>query len=198
MIRVKDVDAAEKAKSAGLYRYFTGESCPRGHVAERYVSSGACVMCVKRRPWRIRRKGPKIHATVLLFLVLSLLSMGTQAPAQCPAPIASTTAPALGTATLVSPTPSAGAVLVPDTTNLVAPTPGGMTSPPPASSSTDCAPPPSVINGVCGADAATYCRPPVSNGRRSPGRGRGRGRASVQAAGPTRHAPHPWRPLLAQ
>lgn len=30
---------------AGLKRYFTGKPCPRGHVAERFVSTKACVVC---------------------------------------------------------------------------------------------------------------------------------------------------------
>ena len=27
-------------------RYFTGRPCKRGHIAERYVSTGACVACL--------------------------------------------------------------------------------------------------------------------------------------------------------
>lgn len=34
------------AKLAGADRYFTGKSCPRGHVAERYTGSGGCTACV--------------------------------------------------------------------------------------------------------------------------------------------------------
>lgn len=37
------------AKAAGLKRYFTGESCKHGHVAERFVSNCACVECSKVR-----------------------------------------------------------------------------------------------------------------------------------------------------
>jgi hypothetical protein len=33
------------AKAAGLKRYFTGKPCPLGHVAERLVSNGMCVVC---------------------------------------------------------------------------------------------------------------------------------------------------------
>lgn len=34
------------AKSAGLTRYFSGKACPRGHVGERYVSTGQCALCL--------------------------------------------------------------------------------------------------------------------------------------------------------
>jgi len=37
----------EEAKAAGLKRYFTGKSCPKGHVAERRVNGKACVECAK-------------------------------------------------------------------------------------------------------------------------------------------------------
>ena len=35
--------------AAGRSRYFTGNQCPRGHVAERYVSTMHCVVCVIER-----------------------------------------------------------------------------------------------------------------------------------------------------
>jgi 5-methylcytosine-specific restriction endonuclease McrA len=34
------------AKAAGLTRYFTGSPCPHGHVAQRMVSTYACVVCL--------------------------------------------------------------------------------------------------------------------------------------------------------
>ena len=41
-----DVLSREAARVAGLKRYFTGEPCKRGHIAERYVSgAGYCVEC---------------------------------------------------------------------------------------------------------------------------------------------------------
>lgn len=36
-----------EAASAGLTRYWTGQPCPRGHIADRYVSTGRCVNCVR-------------------------------------------------------------------------------------------------------------------------------------------------------
>lgn len=34
------------AHMAGLRRYYTGEPCKSGHLAERYVGNGACIACV--------------------------------------------------------------------------------------------------------------------------------------------------------
>ena len=41
--------AAERdaAKKLGLKRYSTGKPCGAGHLADRYTSSGSCVICVK-------------------------------------------------------------------------------------------------------------------------------------------------------
>jgi hypothetical protein len=38
-------DAAQERR---LKRYFTGVLCKRGHLAERYTSTGACVSCLLR------------------------------------------------------------------------------------------------------------------------------------------------------
>lgn len=35
----------KEARAIGSQRYFTGQPCPRGHVAERYVSTMGCVAC---------------------------------------------------------------------------------------------------------------------------------------------------------
>jgi hypothetical protein len=36
-----------RARQLGLKRYFTGQPCSAGHVAERYVSMGGCCECVR-------------------------------------------------------------------------------------------------------------------------------------------------------
>lgn len=36
------------AKAQGLKRYFTGNPCPHGHVAERIVSESKCVVCLSK------------------------------------------------------------------------------------------------------------------------------------------------------
>lgn len=35
------------ARAAGLKRFFTGEPCMRGHIAEQYVSTGQCLTCCR-------------------------------------------------------------------------------------------------------------------------------------------------------
>jgi 5-methylcytosine-specific restriction endonuclease McrA len=42
------------AKAAGMKRYFTGKSCKQGHIAERAVVNGGCIVCWKLRydAWR--------------------------------------------------------------------------------------------------------------------------------------------------
>ncbi len=38
-------NTAKESQSKGLKRYFTGNSCPRGHVADRLVSTRKCIAC---------------------------------------------------------------------------------------------------------------------------------------------------------
>ena len=42
-----EIVARAEALSRGLSRYFTGEPCRAGHVAERYTTSANCVECAK-------------------------------------------------------------------------------------------------------------------------------------------------------
>lgn len=44
-----DLISREDAKALGLKRFFTGVPCKNNHIAERYVSSGNCVTCLKER-----------------------------------------------------------------------------------------------------------------------------------------------------
>jgi hypothetical protein len=37
----------EQAIALGLQRYFTGEPCRQGHIAERHVTTGLCFECVR-------------------------------------------------------------------------------------------------------------------------------------------------------
>lgn len=39
----------QDARQAGLVRFFTGQQCKRGHIAERFVSDGTCVSCRAER-----------------------------------------------------------------------------------------------------------------------------------------------------
>ncbi len=36
----------EEASAAGFKRFFIGERCKRGHIAERRVSTGRCIECL--------------------------------------------------------------------------------------------------------------------------------------------------------
>lgn len=51
--------ARQMARQQGLARYFTGKPCKRGHVAERYLNNGECVICAKLRAneWKKTPKG---------------------------------------------------------------------------------------------------------------------------------------------
>src|SRR5574337_196740 len=44
----------EEARASGASTYFTGKPCLSGHVAERYVSTRACVVCadLKAKRWQ--------------------------------------------------------------------------------------------------------------------------------------------------
>ncbi|MCL8489361.1 MULTISPECIES: hypothetical protein [Bradyrhizobium] len=53
-----EIISRKEAKGRGLARYFTGEACKHGHVAERLASSRACVEC-KRANQAKRRADPK-------------------------------------------------------------------------------------------------------------------------------------------
>jgi hypothetical protein len=44
-----EIISRAEAKAAGLTRYFTGVECGRGHAAERYTSTRACVECSATR-----------------------------------------------------------------------------------------------------------------------------------------------------
>lgn len=47
-----------EAKAQGLKRYFTGVPCPYGHVAERIVSTRACVLCARERKHKWNAENP--------------------------------------------------------------------------------------------------------------------------------------------
>jgi hypothetical protein len=50
-----------EAKSLGLFYYATGKPCKNGHVCERYVSTSACIECVKHQSVSWRRANPEAH-----------------------------------------------------------------------------------------------------------------------------------------
>jgi|GEM_PF-3282481 len=50
-----EIISKHKASEQGLPRYFTGEKCRNGHIAERVVKKNACVECIKEQKARARR-----------------------------------------------------------------------------------------------------------------------------------------------
>ena len=44
-----EVIKSRAAFERGLTRYFTGKKCSKGHVAERMISNGSCVECLKSK-----------------------------------------------------------------------------------------------------------------------------------------------------
>jgi hypothetical protein len=55
----KELISRGAARERGLVRYFTGKPCKHGHVAERTVSNGECVVCaaVRTALWRKTPQG---------------------------------------------------------------------------------------------------------------------------------------------
>lgn len=51
-----------EAKKAGLLRYFTGEPCKRGHIAERRVSNFACLICHRENQSDLLKKDKDFKA----------------------------------------------------------------------------------------------------------------------------------------
>jgi len=54
-----NVISRKQAKEQGLTRYFTGDPCKHGHIAERMVSNHTCVICVEVNKRRYRAKHPE-------------------------------------------------------------------------------------------------------------------------------------------
>lgn len=51
--RTPELVTRDVAFKSGKKRFFTGQPCGEGHIAERYVSNGGCIECVN--PYRQRR-----------------------------------------------------------------------------------------------------------------------------------------------
>lgn len=50
----------KQAKELGLRKYYTGNECPYGHLAERYTSTGMCCPCIKKYD-RERKRDPELR-----------------------------------------------------------------------------------------------------------------------------------------
>lgn len=50
----RELVSRQDAIEAGLKKYFTGEECKHGHVAERYTLNSGCVACINEKTERTR------------------------------------------------------------------------------------------------------------------------------------------------
>lgn len=55
------MSARSQAKKDGKTRYFIHKECPRGHIAERMVSNGRCVVCIAEDKKKARKENPDKH-----------------------------------------------------------------------------------------------------------------------------------------
>lgn len=55
-MQIIEEDAARKQ---GLSKYFSGKPCRRGHLSERYVSTGACLVCLRTTDKILKDKDPE-------------------------------------------------------------------------------------------------------------------------------------------
>jgi len=61
-----------ECKKLGLNKYYTGEPCIRGHIAERYVSTGLCVQCIKEPNDHVIVRVPKRHVSFIKSILAAL------------------------------------------------------------------------------------------------------------------------------
>lgn len=62
----------QKAKTQKLKRYFDGNSCSKGHISEKYVSTRCCVQCASNRA-RDLSSAPKSSFTSVDFERIKLI-----------------------------------------------------------------------------------------------------------------------------
>ena len=58
-----------QAREAGHTRYPSASRCSRGHLGERYVSTGGCVTCTNRAPYKVTARN-EARGTVTWKLIL--------------------------------------------------------------------------------------------------------------------------------
>jgi 5-methylcytosine-specific restriction endonuclease McrA len=61
-IRNAAAAARMEAAKAGRTRYFTGQPCKRGHIAERFVAYGGCVKCAAEHVETYKPRRAVVHA----------------------------------------------------------------------------------------------------------------------------------------
>lgn len=60
----RPVISREQARAAGAKRYFTGKACRHGHLDERYVCKGVCVVCNDAQVKRWSSENPQGRYTI--------------------------------------------------------------------------------------------------------------------------------------
>ena len=58
-VAAADIIRRDEARALGLKRFFTGEPCKHGHVAERDVNNRECMECSRERTRRRRAADPE-------------------------------------------------------------------------------------------------------------------------------------------
>lgn len=58
----QNIISRKDAKALGLKRYFTGLSCKRGHICDRWVCGGRCIECHNEYTKRWNKENPKNRA----------------------------------------------------------------------------------------------------------------------------------------
>jgi 5-methylcytosine-specific restriction endonuclease McrA len=61
---VPDVILRAEAKAAGLKRYWNGKACKNGHISERLVSNGGCLVCGHSKVLKWRAKNHAAHLAI--------------------------------------------------------------------------------------------------------------------------------------
>ena len=64
-MKQKSASTVHEAKAANAKQYFNGRPCPSGHVAPRYTSNQACVVCVRDGAGRRAKGGDSCVAVAI-------------------------------------------------------------------------------------------------------------------------------------
>lgn len=70
-----EIVTRSEAFQKNVKRYFTNRLCRRGHLAQRFTSSGACVECVKKPTGLFIRISVEVHQDDRLALELFVTEM---------------------------------------------------------------------------------------------------------------------------
>jgi hypothetical protein len=66
ILHPRPISARKKAQLSNQVRYWTGNACPRGHLADRYTCNGKCVTCSYDDGMSGYRKDPKKNIAIVM------------------------------------------------------------------------------------------------------------------------------------